>query len=286
MWKAFQTGIQIGLSHWRVAILVYAIQLLVAMIFGLQVGSLISSTIGDSLSIDALIEGYDHTVFSDFMAVHGASFGVLMSQMKWVLLLGFFLSVFLQAGKYSAVVRQEFYWPAFFEGARQYFWSFLKIAFVVILFTIVWTLVCWLPLMSNLLSALETLPSEVDLGWIAFAVLLVYMFGLVILTQISILAKTHVISESGSVRQAFRAALRWMRTHFFSNTGLYLLFNLLAMTVGLLYLWIELKGGMISTAAVYGFLIIQQAYSFGRILLNLMKIGGLSRYYVEGNSGE
>ncbi|MEM7374297.1 MAG: hypothetical protein AAF587_37225 [Bacteroidota bacterium] len=283
MWQSFQHGIQTGIRHWRVAALVFLIQFLIAMVFGLQVGSLWDMTIGDSLSVDKLLGGYDHTVITDFLTVNSGAFSMLMTELKWLILFSIALGVFLDAGQMSAIVKDEYYWPSFFEGAKAYFIPFLKIWGVMTVITIFWTLILWLPLLINLFSALESFPSEVSLVWVVLLVLGVYLLGLLALSQIAIVARTHYISTNGAdngVRASLKEGFRWMRSRGFSSTGLYLMFVGFQIVMAILYGWIESSGGMISTMMIAGFFVIQQAYSYFRVIMEMMVMGGISGYYL------
>lgn len=286
MWQSFQHGIQTGIRHWRVAALVFLIQFLIAMVFGIQVGSLWDMTIGDSLSVDKLIAGYDHTVISDFLTVNAGAFGVLMTELKWLILFSIALGVFLDAGQMSAIVKEEYYWPSFFEGARTYFMPFLKIWGVMTVITVIWTMLIWLPLLVNLFSALESFPSEVSLVWVVFLLLGIYLLGLLVLSQIAIVARTHYISHdatANSVRASLKEGLRWMRSRGFSSTGLYLMFVGFQIVIAIVYGWIESSGGMISSLMIAGFFVIHQAYSYFRVIMEMMVMSGISGYYLSEN---
>ena len=76
--KAFKTGT----SQWRVAAIVYFVQFCLALTLGMEVHNVLGASIGKSLEINKLAAHYDHTVFSDFLKVHGASITPLIGQFQ------------------------------------------------------------------------------------------------------------------------------------------------------------------------------------------------------------
>ena len=55
------------MRQWRIAAIIYFIQLCLAMTLGMQAHSVLESSIGNSLEINKLLAQYDHTVLTDFL---------------------------------------------------------------------------------------------------------------------------------------------------------------------------------------------------------------------------
>ena len=95
MRHAYLQGIKTGLLQWRITASVYLIQLGLSLTLGIQIYEVLQASIGHSLEINKLMHGYDHTVLTDFLKVHGASITPLLGQIRWLLLLWLLFSVFI-----------------------------------------------------------------------------------------------------------------------------------------------------------------------------------------------
>ena len=138
----------------------YLLQVMLAIPIGLQVFQVAEASIGDSLEIGNLISGYDNTVITDFLSVHGASITPLVGQIRYILLLYILVSVFINSGLIYSVVRGQNRWKSFWRGASTFFFSFLKISLLCILIIGIWTLIIGIPLLILFQNALEVLSSE------------------------------------------------------------------------------------------------------------------------------
>ena len=103
MRNVFQYSFSVGLRQWRIALIVYIFQFCLVLTRGMQVFQVLEASIGHSLEINKLIKNYDHTVLTDFLKVHGASITPLIGQLRWLLLIWLFFSVFINAGLLAAV---------------------------------------------------------------------------------------------------------------------------------------------------------------------------------------
>ena len=82
MRSAFLQGFNTGIRQWRIASIVYFLQLYLALTLGMQVYDVLEASIGHSLEINKLLQQYDHTVITDFLKVHGASITPLIGQLR------------------------------------------------------------------------------------------------------------------------------------------------------------------------------------------------------------
>ena len=122
--ESFKYGINTGLRHWRTALIGYVFQLLLVFTVGMQIYQVFEASIGNSLGINELMDGFDDTVVSDFIQVHGASLSPLLGQLRYLFLVYLVFSVFINAGLLFAVSEEKPGWVSFWEGGKKYFLHF------------------------------------------------------------------------------------------------------------------------------------------------------------------
>lgn len=275
----FEHGYATGWRLWRLATLVYGIQLALAVVWGMQVHSVLDKSIGHSLEISRLLSHYDHTVFADFFKVHGASVTPLIGQMRWLLPVWWLCSVFLQAGLLACAVQP----PGLGEGRRfwaegaTWFWPFLRLAAVYLVLAVVWTGVVLAPVLLSLRGWLETLPTECYALGLLLLALLVWMLGLLVLYICSLMSRlSHLRQPAGTLRNLRRgwALYRAQRSKSLALVGVFLF---LQAALWGLYWSVEAIWGMTSVGLVAAFFLLQQLLVWSRVLVRLMLYAGLSR---------
>src|SRR5690349_3066954 len=122
MRRIFEHSVKLGIRQWRIVGVVYLLQLCLAVPFGMEVYDVLQASIGHSLEIDRLMHGYDHTVITDFLKVHGASITPLIGQLRWLLLIWLVFSVFTNGGMlFSAAQSDRTSVQAYWQKAAAYF---------------------------------------------------------------------------------------------------------------------------------------------------------------------
>ena len=174
--------LKVGLRQWRLVGIVYLLQFGLALTVGMQADHVLEASIGRSLALKQLMEGYDHTVITDFLKVHGASITPLIGQVRWLLLFWLIFSVFLNAGLMTCAVFPEKSKPRdFWVGAAEQFLPFLRIAVFFIGLVLLWTAAIFLPLGLHLQPMLQAYHTEqYALAFLA-GMLSAYLLGLAVL---------------------------------------------------------------------------------------------------------
>jgi hypothetical protein len=271
--KAFETGIQ----QWRIATIVYAVQFCLALTLGMEVHNVLGASIGKSLEINKLLEGYDHTVFSDFLKIHGASLTPLIGQLRWLLCVWLFFSVFIDAGLlYAASEPQQVKGRTFWKGGARYFFVFLKIDLLFLLMALIWSALILVPIALFLQPALEHFISEIIPVWGVIILLLVYVAGLVKFFIWSVLARVYHIRMGTSVFGSLKSGLKI----FWSNKWALLAFTfgffVLQILLFVMYWWLESMSGMTTALLIAVFFVLQQAFVFFRIQIRQMVYAGIA----------
>jgi len=275
--KAFSHGFSVGLRQWRIVAIVYGIQLCLALTLGMQVHQVLESSIGSSLEISKLMRGYDHTVLTDFLKIHGASITPLIGQLRWMLLLWLVFSVFMDAGLLACAAlpnaaRERVPAASFWQGGAAYFFPFLRIGLLFLLFAVVWTAVLWVPVGIYFEPSLQFFSSEKPAMWAVLVVLAIWLVGLAGLYVWSVLSRLRRL-RGGVVRVA----------HFFWKNkrallGLTACFVALQLLLTAAYWALEATSGMTSPLLILMFFLVQQAFVFFRMMVRMMSYAGLSAF--------
>ncbi len=279
MISTIKTAFTTGLRYWNIVLLVYAMQLLLAVPLAMQVWHVLEASIGNSLEINNLLSGYDHTVISDFLNVHGASITPLIGQLRWVLLVWGLGSVFINGGVLSTLVNKAPNWLSFWAGGAIYFFRFAMVGIAFLLLLLLWTGFTLLPYLGNLMNNFETMASEkVVLGYLSL-IAIGWFFGFVCLNNASIITRTAIIKQGMTVWQALKKGLGFTFRHFFQTTAIYLVFMALQILAVVTYWWLEGKSGMVTAGLVMVFFIFQQVLVLFRITTRIMTMSGVSNYF-------
>lgn len=278
MRDAFIAGFKTGLQQWKIAAIVYVLQLCLALALGMQVFHVLEASIGKSLEISKLIYGYDHTVLTDFLKVHGASITPLIGQLRWLILVYLLFAVFIDGGLlYGVATSQPVQGHTFWKGGATYFFPFLKIGLLLLLPLLLWTLVVWMPFGLCLEASLLFFPSEAYTVWLAVGLLAVYGVGLAILFVWSVLSRLAVIQTGVGIGAGLRQGWRLFKGNKKRLLGLLGLFLLLKSAFLVVYFALEAATGMQSPLLIGVFFVVQQALVFFRIQIRQMVYAGLAK---------
>ncbi len=278
--NAFFHGFSVGQRQWRVAAIVYFIQLCLAIILGMQVFNVLEASIGNSLEINKLLKNYDHTVISDFLKIHGASITPLIGQLRWLLLVWLFFSVFIDAGllvsaslndQSRSLSEAETFW----QGGAIYFFPFLKISLIFLLLAVVWTAVIWLPVATFFEPSLEYFSSEKYSVWVVIFLLFIFLVGLAVLFIWSVLSRLNKIKTNGSLLFCLKNGWQIFRKNKWQFWVLMSSFVVLQLILVAVYWMLDAFGGMKTPLLILAYFIVQQAFIFFRIQIRQMMYAGI-----------
>ena len=253
MLSTLKIAIQTGLRHWKIVLLVYLLQFMLAIPLAMQVWHVLEASIGNSLEINKLLLSYDHTVISDFLKVHGGSITPLIGQLRWVLLVWALASVFINAGILATLVKKTPTWLAFWTEGATYFFRFAKIAVIFLLLLLIWTGATLLPYLSKIQISLEAMASEKTVLGYLLALVIGWFVGVIYLYSASIVAKTAIIQEGLSTWRATKKGLVCTLQNFGKTLAIFLVFSALQLLALGIYWWLEGKSGMVSARLIVVF---------------------------------
>lgn len=273
---AFINGLRIGIGQWRIAAIVYFLQLCLALTVGMQVYDVLQASIGHSLEINKLLEHYDHTVVTDFLKVHGASITPLIGQLRWLLLAWLLFSVFTDGGLlYCTTTPQQASGKAFWQGGAANFFSFLKISLFFLALALLWTLIIFLPIVLFFERSLQYFNSEKPAVWLVFLLLAVWLAGFMVLFVWSVLSRVQYLRTGASVWSSLKNGGRIFRKNKALVATLMAAFGLLQILMVLIYWTVEAYTGMVSPLLILVVFLVQQAFVFGRIQVRQMMYAAL-----------
>ncbi len=271
------------LGSLRLVGLLYSLTLVLALLVALPFYGTLKAEDQDSRAFLALLDGFDYTVYSDFMHRSERAIDPLLSVGRWLGVLYVFLSVFLAGGilyRFSQPTAR-FSMSAFLAACSHYAGRFLRLFGVTGLFVLVGAGI-W-PVAGSLLGVAlsDTLTErgQFRLG--------VGFFCLFVLTATYVLcvgdfAKVLMFREDE--RNAFRAfgrAGRFVRQNLAQTYGQYWLMILLGTVLFGVYFLLDELIPMRGWATISLMLVVQQAIVFGRIGLKVWWLG--MAYHAYGN---
>lgn len=275
-----KSAISKAMGQWRLATIVYVIQLLLAMTMGMQMYQVFESTIGNSLELDRLLSSYDHTVVQDFLHVHGDAIASLIGQARYLILAYLVFCVFTHAGLINAVYHGHTRFKDFWEGGALYFFKFLKLSLLFLIAYIIAALIIGGLIFGVLINILE-LPSErvgfALIGGIAF----IFIIFLIKAFSASTYAKLAIVDAQKRPWQAFLHGWGQLRRKWKPTFGIILPLIFIQLCIYGLYLCVESVSGMTTIAWILIFFVIQQAMILFRSIWKLMLYNGLYEVYIK-----
>lgn len=207
--NALSTSFRQTLGSLRLVGLLYGLTLGLALLAALPLYTTLKAEDQDSRAFLNLLNGFDYTVFSDFMHRSARAIRPLMSVGRWLGVLYVFLSVFVAGGILSRIAQPvgsrpgvPFHMGTFWTACSHYAGRFLRLFGVTLLFVLVGAGI-WLVAGSLVSIGLNDTLTERGLFWVGGV-----FFGLFVLTATLLLcigdyAKVLMFREDE--RHAFRA---------------------------------------------------------------------------------
>ncbi len=258
-------------------ILLYTINLLVAGIVAWGFQSVLSTTLGDSLSFERLIKDFDYTVFSDFLAKDAGRVQALISQLGWLLFFYSLVSTMLGGGTIAVLHngQTKFSLGFFFENCGVYFFRFFRLLLVFAALLAIAGIVTMAGLGFLFGILASNAVSEVWPFTLGVICVLVFLFVVMLVVMMADYAKvaTVVHDRTAMVREAGRA-ISFVFRHFLSTTLLQLSVVVLVLAGIALYLITEHTFGMETPLTILLLFIIQQLSVGLKIYTRVLTYGG------------
>jgi hypothetical protein len=281
--RAFSSGFGRAKSEWKMILLLYAANLLVAIPLAMAFRSSLESAFGQSMDSSALMQGLDLSMVSDYFNRHGDGIAAIMQQFVWVLLAYMLINTLLAGGILTVLrdKKDKFSASAFFGGCGVYFLRFLRLFLIFgVLFAVVLSILAGV-LGGVAKSISDNASSELTYFWARVAYLKILFLASMLIIMVADYAKIIVVveDEHSMLKTAWRSTKLVFR-YFFRTFGLEILMILVPIILFVLYLWLDLSIGMTSGVTILVMFILQQLYIISRAWTKVFFFAGeLSLYY-------
>lgn len=284
--KALFTAFQQSLRSGRLLFLLYSITLVLGLLVALPFYNTLIIEDQNSLAFLNLLNGFDYTIFSDFMHRSERSLAPLLSVGRWLGILYVFLSVFFSGGilirftQFSTLSAAEsFTIGMFWQACSYYVGRFLQLFFVTLLFVIVgaglWLIVG--SLVGVALSDTLTERGEFGIGVVFFAL---SAFTATLLLCIGDYAKVLMVWEDEpNAFRAFGRAGRLVLRNLNRTYGLYWVLILIGAGLFGIYFLLDEIIPMRNWPTILLMLMVQQGLIFARVGLKVWSLGTACHVY-------
>lgn len=134
--SAYLNGLKWSIRNVKMWLWLYLCNFALAVLAAVPLMNLLEEKLGQTFAAQRLMEGFDYTVFTDFMREYGAAISPILSQSQLLIILYFFLSIFLMGGILENCKNspQKAHFQLFAVGAIKHFWQLLllTLSFLVI----------------------------------------------------------------------------------------------------------------------------------------------------------
>ncbi|MVM31596.1 hypothetical protein GO755_16230 [Spirosoma sp. HMF4905] len=265
----------------RLLWLIYGITLVLGLLVALPFYNTLKVEDQNSLAFLNLLNGFDYTIYSDFMNRSQRVISPLISTGRWLGLLYIFLSVFFAGGillRFSQP-NTQFSSGLFWQGCSHYFGRFLRLFAVTLLFVIVGAGL-WLVAGSLVGIALNDTLTERGQFWIGVVFFALFALTATLLFCIGDYAKVLMFREDEhNAFRAFGQAGRLVIRNLTRTYGLYGLMIVIGTGLFGIYFLLDEAILMSNWLTILLMFVIQQAMIFIRVGLKVWSLGTAYNQY-------
>ena len=278
--KAYIGGFQQSLRSPRMILILYAVNILTALILALPFMNALKEGFGNSGIVENLVNGFDYTTFSNFMYYSGKGVLAIISGIKWLVLTYFIVSIFLTGGIIRTLNKEKFTTSTFFAGSAYNFFRFLGLSFIMILVQIIFALIVYVPMGLIIKSLIPSVSSEITLYYIFFFFFILHLLLFLFISMIGDYAKFYlVLEDSFNIFKGFWKAVKYVFSHFLKTYVLYLILLFLPAVIMYLYIYLEKDIKMATGIGILIVFLLQQAFILLRVVLRVWVLSSQLKVY-------
>ena len=283
LYKAFVVGFRTASTSLRMVLVLCVFNLVIALPVALMFHNIMTGALGNSMVTDRLLQGFDVTVYIDFIGKGGKALNSLISQVGWLAMLTLVLNSVLDGGILGRLnsVDRRYTLASFLGDCGRYFWRYVRLTliFAPVLFIV---FLASLVFLGSIFGAIErNAVSEVSVFWTQIIILgaTFFLVGLVVL--ISDYARVETArSDARSMVRASWSAVRFVFRRFFTVVGLELGFLVVSVCVIAAYLLAESPMYAATWGGMLLLVVLQQLTIFLRMLIRVATFAGERHLYV------
>ncbi len=273
--NALATAFRQTVGSIRLLWLIYGITLVLGLLVALPFYNTLNVEDQNSLAFLNLLNGFDYTVFSDFMYRSARTISPLMSVGRWLGILYVFLSVFVSGGillRFSQS-NARFDSGLFWQVCTHYVGRFLRLFGVTLLFVLVGAGL-WLVIGSLVGTLVSDTFTERGLFWIGAGFFALFVLTATLLLCIGDFAKVLMFREDEhNAFRAFGQAGRLVLRNIGRTYGLYWLLIIIGTVLFGIYFLLDEAIPMSGWLTILVMFLIQQTLIFARVSLKIWWLG-------------
>ncbi|MDX1684750.1 MAG: hypothetical protein R3275_05890 [Saprospiraceae bacterium] len=281
-----RTGILKGWRLWKLSLVLYIVELVMALFIGLQVMSAIEDGISGSMDIERFMDSFDYSTYHDFLVLHGDVFDLLIFQLKLFIPIFFIVNIFTTAGILYCGKINSSRWRDFWKGGSIHFFGLLVNFILYSFLFLIWSLLWVGPMIWLVPYYLETVGCEACLFSTLIIMIPIYLFGLMYLINASAVSKCQLIEKDISNLYAFGHGLGYSLRRMVKLSGIFLFFFLALMVILTIYNVFVRSLGLTTPTLIILTAIVQQFIIWLRVLFRMMYLYSVQAMHFKKVSNE
>lgn len=267
----------------RLLWLIYGITLVLGLLAALPFYNTLTVEDQNSLAFMNLLNGFDYTIYSDFMHRSQRAISPLISVGRWLGLVYLVLSIFFAGGILLCFSQPNtrFNGGLFWQGCSHYFGRFLRLFLVTLLFVVIGGGL-WLVAGSLVGIAFNDTLTERGQFWIGAAFFALFSLTATLILCIGDYAKVLMFQEDEhNAFRAFGQAGQLVLRNLAQTYGLYLFLILIGTGLFGVYFILDEAILMSSWLTILVMFLIQQSMIFARVGLKVWSLGTAYNQYTQ-----
>ena len=278
--KAYIGGFQQSFRSPRMILILYAVNILTALILALPFMGALKSAFGHSDIVSNLVNDFDFTTFSNLFFYSGEGVGAIFSGIKWLVLAYFIVSTFLTGGIIRTLNKEKFTTSNFFAGSAYNFFRFLGLSFIMIIVQIIFALLIYGLVVFLIKTYFVSVSSEIILYIIFFVGFIIHLLFFLFISMIGDYAKFYLVLEDNfNIFNGFWKGLQYSFKHFLKTYVLYLILLFLPAVIMYLYIYLEKDIKMATGIGILIVFLLQQAFILLRVILRVWILASQLKLY-------
>lgn len=267
MKKYIVTGLNEATQSKKLILLLFAITIIIGLFLAIPFKMSLTSKLGSLPEVYKMLSDYDSTVYNDVMRNYGMLIKAHTTQIMWLAIGSYIMSMIVYGGVFSHFIKQEAYsFRSFVNSCGTYAWRFVKSGLYLLLPMLVIGGIVLVVLGAMLDSPLQNYDSEKPVIMIFLTGMLILLFFWSLIHLIADYARIMIIqNDTDKVLKSVWQATKFVIGKFLSVYSVYLTLILFQFLVFAVYFILESAIGMGSGGAVLIMFLIQQVIVILRV---------------------
>ena len=279
--KAYLVGWLAAFRNWKLCLLLYLLNFLVAFLSLIPLSGFLNQTVGQSLSLNRSLDRFDYLFLSDFYNEYGEGLFIILNQSIVILLLSFLSAIFLMGGILWVIKNSDkaFKFNEFWKACADYFWCMLRLTFYFLLFHGALLALFFILFLANGISPFELESEEAMVHYLRF-VFPIYLFFATLLFMVQDYAKVHIIYQNKKfITWSILESFKFVFKNIFTFLALYLLNIATFLLLFCSYYYIQQKVQVNDMTSITIMFLLGQVFILGRIMVKFLNLASANYLY-------